>query len=531
MQYTKPYVPRILLIVLANLSGTLLQVGMALVAKRIIDIATNKGTGMFALVGIYIAGVLVAMLISIGNSLFSIMLSEKFSFGIRKQIYEKIITSQWLDIQRFHTGDLMTRLTSDAASVADGIITVVPDIIRLVLELIVVFFTLFYFSPLLAVFALLLAPLAAFVSFILGRSLKHLQAKVQKSEAAYRSFLQESLANLLVIKAFSNEEEAVQRLTQLRDERFGWVYKKSKKSIAVSSTMSGAFQLGYIAALAYGALLIAKNQITFGTMSLFLTLVNRVQSPIMLVAQNVPKLITMLASAGRIIELQEIPAEEQGTPQLAGGMLGVRLKNVCYGYTDEKILSNFSNDIQPGEFVAIVGESGIGKTTLTRLIMAFMNNYSGQIELYDTQNTSQAPCTATRSYFSYVPQGNTLFSGTIRDNILMGNQQATEAEIETALKAASGFTFVQNLPQKLDTVIGEKGHGLSEGQAQRVAIARALVRRAPVLILDEATSALDEATELEVLKSINALVPRPTCLLITHRRSVLDYCDRAVVID
>lgn len=530
MQYAKPYVGKIMLIMVIGLAETVASLVMVQISKSIIDNATFGGQFTRLLI-VYFVLVIGLQILSVISTLASTMLTEKFSFGIRKQIYDKIINSHWMDVKKYHTGDLMTRLTSDAGNIADGIIGTIPGIIQLAIELLLVFFTLFYYSPLLAVFALIVAPVAALSSWWLGRKLKKLQVKVQESEAAYRSFLQESLANLLIVKAFANEDYSVDRLTQLREERFHWVFKRTKVSVTGSTVMSMSFQLGYIVAFSYGALQISRQAITYGTMSIFLTLVNRVQSPIMGLAQQIPKVVSILASAGRIMELQEIPLEEKQEEQICAERVGVEIENLTFGYTEETVLENVNLRIMPGEFVAIVGESGIGKTTLIRIIMSFMSNIQGKVTFFNEKGEREPANAATRKFISYVPQGNTLFSGTVRENIRMGKLDATEEEMYEALKLASGYEFVMNLPKGIDTVIGERGHGLSEGQAQRIAIARAFLRKAPFLILDEATSALDEKTELAVLQGLKKLEPRPTCLIITHRRSILQYCDREIKIE
>lgn len=527
--YSKPYLGRILLVMVFGFAGTLASLVMVQVSKDIIDRA-SFGNGFVRLLVIYLLLMLAMQLMTVLNTLISTMLTEKFSFGIRKQIYDKIIQSHWMDVKRYHTGDLMTRLTSDAGNIADGIIGTIPNIILLIIELIMVFFTLFSYSPLLAVLALLVAPVAGIMSWWLGKKLRMLQAKVQESEASYRSFLQESLANLLIVKAFANEKYSVDKLTELRENRFYWVFRRTKVGLVSSTAMSLTFQIGYIAAFSYGVFQIANGAITYGTMSVFLALVNRVQSPILQLAQQIPRIVMILTSAGRVMELQDIPMEEKLEQQITPQNIGVRVEKLTFGYTDELVLEDTSLEIHPGEFVAIIGESGIGKTTLIRLIMSFMSNYRGNITYYNQAGEEVKANAGTREFVAYVPQGNTLFSGTIRENIRMGNLNATEEEMLQALRMAAAYDFVMELPNGIDTVIGERGHGISEGQAQRIAIARAFVRKAPFLILDEATSSLDEGTELAVLQGLQQLSPKPTCLIITHRKSILQYCDREIKI-
>lgn len=525
--YSRPYLGKIGLVVVLGVLNTVASLAMVQVSKSIIDNATF-GNEFVRLLVIYMLLVFGMQALSVVNSLLTALLTEKFSFGIRKQIYDKIIQSHWMDVKKYHTGDLMTRLTSDAGNIADGIISTIPGIFLLVIELVMVFFTLFQYSRLLAVLALLVAPVAAFTSWLLGRKLKVLQGKVQESEAAYRSFLQESLANLLIVKAFANEEYSVDRLTRLREERFKWVFRRTKMSLFSSTTMSISFQIGYIAAFSYGVFQIANGSITYGTMSVFLALVNRVQAPVLQLAQQLPRIVMILTSAGRVMELQDIPVEEKQPEQIKPEGIGVRVEGLSFGYTAETVLEDTALEIRPGEFVAIIGESGIGKTTLIRLMMSFMSNYRGNITYFNQAGEQEKANAGSREFIAYVPQGNTLFSGTIRENIRMGNLEASEEEIFQALRMAAAYDFVMELPEGLDTIIGERGHGLSEGQAQRIAIARAFVRRAPFLILDEATSALDEKTELSVLQGLQELQPKPTCLIITHRRSILTYCDREI---
>lgn len=527
--YTKPYLPSLLLVVIFSMSSSLISVGLAVVSQRIIDAAT-LGHKVSSGIMLYIGIVIVSLILGGSSMFFSTIINEKFSFAIRKQIYDKVLNSCWLDISKYHTGDLMTRLTSDTNTIANGISSNIPTIIALVFEVFATFLTLLYYQPSLAFFAILIAPLGAISSLWLGKKLKKMQIKVQESESKYRSFLQESLNNILIVKTFCEEDYYSQRLTELRNERLYWIKKKSKISLIASTVISFAFQSGYILAFAWGSYMLSSNAITFGVMTVFLTLVGRIQAPLMGLANQIPQVVSILASAGRIIELQDIPSEQKMEPKLNQNAIGVHIQDLSFGYSEENVLANTNLTILPGEFVAIVGESGIGKTTLVRLIMSFVSASEGQLSFYNSQGEYEALSAGCREFISYVPQGNTLFSGTISENVRMGNRTATDIDIIKALQASAAYTFVSELQDGIYTIIGEHGLGLSEGQAQRISIARALIKNAPFLILDEATSALDETTELEVLKNIKNISPNLTCLLITHRRSVIQYCSREIKI-
>lgn len=528
--YTKPYIPSLSIMLLFQIAASLLSLEMSLISKNIIDRAT-AGKGIAYSIAAFVTVLIVSQTITILTSLVSVVISEKFSFGIRRNVYEKILHTNWLSVSKYHTGDLMTRLTSDTDAVANGISGTIPSILILIVQLTSSFITLFVFDRFLALSSLLIAPVAFLASVILGKRLKKLQVKVQESESKYRSFIHESLSNIMIIKSFCDEEYSSEHLYELRNERLYWILKKNRMSLATSSTINVGFQFAYILAFTWGALGISKGSITYGTMSLFLSLVGQVQAPLISLAQTIPKIVSILASAGRIIEIQDLPAEERPNQTIEQTSIGADLEHITFGYNEDSIFEDTSLHINPGEFVAIVGESGIGKTTLIRLIMSFLNSDSGSISFFNSMGQTEKSTATSRHFISYVPQGNTLFSGTIADNVRMGNRNATEEEIIAALKASSAYDFVQNLPDGMNTVIGEKGHGVSEGQAQRISLARALVRNAPFLVLDEATASLDEKTELRVLEGIRSLTPKPTCILITHRRSVLNYCDKEIKIE
>ena len=528
-QYVKEYKFRIILMLLFDLAISGASLYTVILSKRIIDNA-SESLGITGIIILYIVFMLGIQIVSAAGSLLSTLVNEKVSFGIRKDVYDKIIRASWHTVNRYHSGDIVTRLTSDAGNVADGVINTIPSILQLCIELVLVFFTLFYYSHFLAILALIVAPVSVGVSWLFARRLKVLQKKVQESESAYHSFLQESLANLLIVKAFTNEDYSVDKLTELRKERFKWVFRRSKFGLLGTTTIGLAFQIGYLSAFTYGAFLMSSKSITYGTMSVFLALVNRVQAPIVNLAHQIPKIVSLFTSAERIMELSEIPPEEKLEVNIDTTLLGVKAEHLTFAYDKDTVLEDVSFNIAPGESTAVMGESGIGKTTLIRLVMSFVKPTEGSISYYNTTGEETPGSAGIRKYTAYVPQGNTLFSGTIRENILAGKHDATDAEIEEALKLASAYDFISELPNGVDTVIGEKGFGISEGQAQRIAIARAFIK-APFLIFDEATSALDEATEQKVIGGLERLTPRPSCLIITHRKSILKFCTSQIMIE
>ena len=530
IKHTKGYIKSLLLLTVLSSVSVLLSIATALIGKQIIDNAI-VGKGVVTTLVIYALVTIFEIVLGSIYSLVSVVITEKYSFQIRQKVYRDVLDTCWSDISKYHSGDIMTRLTSDINIVASGVSGLISNILVLVFQLIVAFCTLFYFDKWLAVLTLAIAPITAVISIWLGKKLRYLQVKVQETEAKYRAFMQESVANQLIIKAFNNQDYSEENLNRLRNNRLHWILKKNQMNVIASGTMSFAYTLVYVIAFGWGAIKLSLKEITYGTMSVFLSLVGQIQDPLVELSKQLPQIITILASAGRIVELEELEKDvylDEGldVPE----KVDVKVENIDFSYNNgnEKVFSNASLEIKSGEFVAILGESGVGKTTLIRLIMGFMNTNKGQIEFADENNNREIVNGHAREYMSYVPQGNTLFSGTIRDNIKMGKTDATEEEVMEAVNAACADSFIDNLPNGLDTVLGEKGHGLSEGQAQRIAIARALIKKAPLLILDEATSSLDEKTELKVLDSIGKLKPRPTCILITHRRSVLKICDREI---
>jgi len=527
---TKPYLHLLAILLAINIVTSGVAIVLALVNRNIIDTATAGGT-FTNLIVLYVAVLLFSLAVGAVSSILSLVVDERFSFGIRMRIYDSVMRSCWDKISKYHSGDVITRLSSDVDIVAKGVATVIPSIISLGTQFIMAFVTLAYFEIGIALFALFLGPVTALIGIVFGRLLKPLQEKLRQTESAYKSYMQESVANITIYKAFEAQDMAYEKMSALRSERMKWLMKRQKLSALSSSLLSLSFQTGYMGAFIYSTLRLSRGLITFGTMSIFLTLVSQIQAPIVGLSHLLPQLVSIITSANRVIEIGEITPEDMGTDELESGALGLDVKNVSFSYEDDNILNNASVTIYPGQFVSMMGSSGIGKTTFLRLIMAYVQPSSGTLEIFDSKGNNSLIRAGSREYISYVPQGNTLISGTIRENILLSDPNISEEGIWELLRVVAVDEFVMSTSHGLNTVIGERGLGLSEGQAQRIAIARALAKKVPLLILDEATSALDEDTELAVLQHLKEKSEGLTCILITHRSSVLTFCDRCIRID
>lgn len=523
-----PYKKEIFFIIFLNIFITLIGVFSSSANKYVVDMASSFSGNMYLSIALVIILSILSLTFSALSSIFTSYLTEKFSFGFRTNIYEQVMSSRWDLIKKYHSEDLLTRLTSDVNNVSDGIFSILAFIISLIVQFISAFILLMHYDSSLAIFTIVLGPFTAIISILFGKKLKSLQEKVQKSESKYRSFLQENISRISVVKAFSYEEESKKKLSELRKERLYLIMKKNKIAVIANFFMGFAFSFGYLFAFILGAIKLSQNSITYGTMTAFLSLVSQVQRPIVSLASIIPKIISILASSKRIIEIDNLEKEEETLSLALKGAVGLKIKDLDFSYGKKKILNKFNFTVNPGEMVAIMGESGIGKTTLIHLILSFLKQDNGTIEFFDKYKNKAKVSKTTRNIISYIPQGNTLFSGSILENLKVGKEDATYEEIEKALKNACALKFVNSLRDGINTKIGEGGYGLSEGQAQRIAIARALIKNAQFMILDEATSALDMDTELEVIKNIINLENRPTCFIITHRKSILKYCNRFV---
>ena len=540
--------PLITLLIIIGSLGSLLSVGTALTTKKLIDSASYNNINEIKKWLIFFALLLLSHIaIDSIQSILSTYSSEKTKNKLQEQIYNHIIYSTWLNHKKYHSIEFLTRMTNDVDTITNLLVSVIPGIVSLFVMFVSSFIALLYISPNMAFVALAIFPFLILASKIYGRKLKQFYISIQKKQTEYNRFIQESFNNILIVKSFCLERSRINTLNNLQNEKLNLSIRKSYLSCISNGLLSLSSMLGYFIVFVWGSLTISNNGITsnFGNFTAMFQLFGNIQGPIYSLASFFPQFISACAAAERLIEVENI--ETENTPYIhhksiknqnansnfdnntvikneiaATCLNNISFDNVSYSYIKgTPVIENISLNINNGETIGLIGPSGQGKTTIIRLLLSLMSPEKGLIKINEMPLTVEH-----RDLISYVPQGNTLFSGTILENLKFGNPNATDEEIDDALKMSCSYDFVNTLENKINTVIGEKGAGISEGQAQRLTIARALLRKRPILILDEATSSLDPETELQVLNQIKNLNPKPTCIIITHRPSALEICDK-----
>lgn len=518
----------LLLFVFLSVITSLCGVVFALASRSVIDTATGGIKGDLFLGCLWMLFIILAQLaLQALYSILEIKATVKFEMSLKTGLFQKILNKEWLMMSQYHSGDLMTRITSDISIVSGGIIGIVPSIVALLTQLVAAFVVLLALDATFAVIALIIGPTVVLFGRYYSRRIKRLHIQCQESDSLARSFIQESLQNLLLIKAFSNEEDSVQKYGEALAANKRLQIKRNTFSIFSGMSLSLGFWLGYLFAITWGAYRLSAGIITFGTMTAFLQLVGQVQSPFLGLAKTFPRIFSTIASAGRIMTIEDIPDEaneDDANMPTGDDIKRLEIKNVGYFYDKEIVLNDVNMLLDRGDFAILAGPSGEGKTTILRMLLGLIAPKSGNVALSLENGERIAIGKSTRRYFSYVPQGNTVFSGSIEENLRYGKQNATEEELIACAKAACIYDFIAEQPNAFKTAVGEKGLGLSEGQAQRIAIARALLRDAPIILFDEATSSLDEATEANIIENLKDNTQNKICLFISHRESVNRLC-------
>ena len=518
-----------------NAAIGLISVGVSLsqvwAVQHAIDVAAGNVRGSL-LLAVAFMGLLVLFDfgLEISSTWVRNILGIKAQNRMQQRMLDRILRSEWQGKTVRHSGDVLNRLEFDVNNVINFLTETIPSTLSFLAMLIGAFCYLFAMDKVLALIIVAIIPVFVALSKIYMGQMRRLTRKVRDSDSKVQSVLQETIQNRMLIKTLESDSAMVDRLEDTQSELRQNVVKRTVFSVFSSLILNFGFALGYLVAFLWAALRMSGHTLTFGGMTAFLQLVNRIQSPARNLTKLIPAFVSVFTAAERLMELEENPLEKQGDPIELDAPCGVRLSGVSYAYEAKEgnVIDNLNFDFRPGLCTAILGETGAGKTTLVRLILSLIHPQHGEVKIYNS-NRQEVLSPLTRCNFVYVPQGNTLMSGTIRDNLRLGKLDATDEEMEGALKQACA-EFVMELPEELDTLCTESGGGLSEGQAQRIAIARALLRNRSIMLFDEATSALDPDTERQLLKNVLSGHDK-TIIFITHRPAVVDYCDQILKIE
>lgn len=493
--------------------------------KLCIDIATHNNTrfSLKSAITLLIILLITQLLLSYASKWVKATLGAKSTCQMQKDNYRHLLQCDWSALKQYHSGDILNRLEKDIDSIVTFLTESIPSLLATVTRLIGAFLILYIMNKTLALIIIIICPLFLIISKLYVKKTRLITHDIRTSESKIQTTIQEGLQHITVLKTFGKTLWATEILNETQNNLKKGIKNKTIYSSISSLTMNFGFSAGYIITFTWGVLNLENGIITYGALIAFMQLIGQIQAPIRNLSRYIPIFINAFTASERIIELQAIKQEKLFYKPLLKGDVGIELKNVTFQYPKGRhIFENFSYNFTPHSKTAIVGETGKGKTTLIRLVLSLLHPQKGCIEIYN-KTTRLSLTNLSRNNFSYVPQGNTLLNGTIKSNLILGNEYATETDMVNALTAACA-NFVLNSEKGLDMPCGEGGNGLSEGQAQRISIARALLKPCSILIMDEATSSLDEDTEKNVIKNITNLYPEKTIIFITHRPEILKYC-------
>lgn len=535
--YGKRYRSAVTWYIFLGVLGTGMSLMASVLSKNIVDVVTGFHTGALAPAAVFYVSMQLARIgINAWTGRISAKIEVKVDQEIRAEVYDKIMEADWQAMSQYHSGDLLNRMDNDVASVSSSVLGWLPDLVTRLVQFLGALGIILYYDPTLAGLALLSAPVTLVVSRTLMGRMRQYSRQVREVSSQVMMFHEESFQNIQVIKSFGLGGLYSRKLRQVQEDYRQVKLAYNKFSVAASALMSLVGTAVSVACFGWGVYRLWGNYITYGTMILFLQMAGSLSASFGALVKLVPSAISAATAAGRIMAVTELPREDRSQDKEAWELLeenradGIRVetRDLVFRYQDGDVVldgANFYAD--PGEIVALVGPSGEGKTTMLRLLLGIVRPQAGYVAVTG-QRTGQSltASPSTRPFFAYVPQGNTMFAGTVAENLRVMAQEAGEEDLWRVLDLACAGEFVRKLPQGLDTKLKEGGGSLSSGQVQRLSIARALLADAPVLLLDEATSALDVATERKVLRNVLQAQAHKTVIVTTHRPSVLNICNR-----
>lgn len=531
--YSRKYKWIIVFYTLLGVLSTTLGLVSSVVSKYLIDIITGyQVSKLWLLALIMVFSTVFSLVFSSLVSRFSTKLTIFVNNDIQSSIFDKIIDADWLALSKYANGDLLNRFNSDVGTVANNAVSWLPNLIICIYKFIATFAVILYYDVTMALIALISAPFLLLMSRYLMRKNKEYRKRVLEMNSKLMSFEVETFYNFDTIKSFGVADHYSRGLRKWQQKYKDYSLDYNMFSIKTNILTSLLSTMVSFIAFGYCLFRLWSGAITYGTMTLFLSQRAQFSSCFSSLVSIIPGMLNSSISAHRIRELVELPKEvhipeSSELDALVADGFTVRMRDVNFSYVeDTRVITESAFVARPGEIVALVGPSGEGKTTMIRLILGLVRPESGEATIFGSDGREVPMNAETRHLFAYVPQGNTILSGTIAENMRMVKEDATDEEIVEALKVACAWDFVGKMPETIHSQIGEKGRGFSEGQAQRIAIARAVLRDAPILLLDEATSALDVTTERQVLRNIIQQHPNKTCIVTTHRPSVLNLCQR-----
>ena len=513
-----------------GLLGVVVSLSSVWAVQHAIDVAAHEVEGNIIIAVLLMGGLILSnFALNIASVWIRNILGIKAQNRMQQKLLDRMLRSKWNGKETHHSGDVLNRLETDVTNVVNFLTEIIPNSLSTLALFVGAFGYLFMMDWRLAIVIVIMIPIFILFSRIYVRQMRHLTSEVRTSDSKVQSILQETIQHRLLIKTLEGDSAAVDRLEDTQSVLRSNVVRRTKFSVFSYLVLNLGFSVGYLIAFTWAAVRLSGGTLTFGGMTAFLQLVNKIQNLARQLTHLAPQFVSVFTAAERLMELEENPLEEQGEPIELKAPCGVRFIDVAFAYDDSEnnVIEHLSYDFYPTSCTAILGETGAGKTTMVRMILALLQPNSGKVEIYnEKEHHDLSPL--LRTNFVYVPQGNTLMSGTIRDNLRLGKLDATDDEMAEALKRSCA-DFVFELPDGLDTKCTEQGGGLSEGQAQRISIARALLRNRSIMLFDEATSALDPDTERKLLQNILSKRDK-TIIFITHRPAVMEYCDQTIEI-